>query len=149
VTDDVSLRKHRQLRVDHPLDGRLVEEARPYLLHHAAVQQASGEVLGAGLGTALDEQHLMPCACDLVGRHAPGDAGSDDDDVEVDLRVLRRRVRGRHQTAWAVRPACCLIAWLAWFAASHPPVSANPQDVPGIASVYASPNMPPASTPTA
>src|SRR5581483_1271772 len=82
---------HRAFRVeevdvvagDPALDGRLVEEAREDLLDAAGVQHAAGQVLAARRLAALDEQHRTALARQQVPGHAAGDAGADDDDVEV------------------------------------------------------------------
>jgi len=68
---------------DLPFDRRLGQQLGKDLQHRPAVQDAAGQVLGArGLAT-LDQDHGVAGLRQSVGRHAPRDAGPDDDDVEV------------------------------------------------------------------
>ena len=69
---------------DDPFNRRLADEVRPDLLHYAAVEDAAGQVLGARLRSPLDDENLVPRPRQLIGRHAAGDPGPNDDHVEID-----------------------------------------------------------------
>jgi len=85
VEGDVRVRveEGQSVACDDSLDGRVVDEVWPEILHYAGVQNAARQVLGAGLCAPLDDKDLVSGPGELVSRDAAGDPGSDHDDVEI------------------------------------------------------------------
>lgn len=85
---------------DAPFHRGVVDEPGEHLLHHAAVEHATRQVLGTRLGGPLDEHHRMALLGQLVGGGATCHTATDHHDIKDVFVFVSHRYAFRASVSW-------------------------------------------------